>query len=93
MQVCHRCDVKLCVNPDHLFLGTRQENADDAVAKGRIRRGASSPNAKLTESQVREIRKLVAQGQSRKSVAMTFSISKPHVDCICRREAWAHVTA
>ncbi len=40
LDVCHTCDVPLCVNVDHLVLGTRKVNMEDAVRKGRIARGA-----------------------------------------------------
>jgi len=39
LYVCHRCDTPSCVNPDHLFLGTAKENAQDAKAKGRLPAG------------------------------------------------------
>ncbi len=52
MQVLHKCDIPFCINVDHLFLGTQIDNIKDMVAKGRQR---SHP--KLTEDQVREIRK------------------------------------
>lgn len=63
MYVCHKCDVPLCVNPDHLFIGSATDNMRDASRKGRIRlprasfasSGAHQP-AKLTDDQVREIR-------------------------------------
>lgn len=36
MLICHRCDVRRCVNPDHLFVGTQKQNIQDAMAKGRF---------------------------------------------------------
>ena len=51
MVVCHKCDVPLCVNPDHLFLGTIKDNVDDMIRKGRknSERGEDRHCAKLTE--------------------------------------------
>jgi len=56
--VCHHCDNPKCVRPDHLFLGTCLDNSRDMVAKGRSywRGGGGNPNAKLSESEVVEIR-------------------------------------
>jgi len=50
MEVMHTCDNKLCVNPEHLVLGTRKDNTIDAVKKGRM------ANQKLSDEQVKEIR-------------------------------------
>ena len=59
-QVLHHCDVKCCVNPDHLFLGTSRDNNADRAAKGRNRdqRGENNSSAKLTVERVRYLRAL-----------------------------------
>ena len=58
MVICHRCDVRLCVNPDHLFVGTAKDNVSDMVRKGRMvqadRSGRRNPKAKLSAEQVME---------------------------------------
>ena len=58
MFVCHKCDNRKCFNPDHLFLGTADDNHKDMVKKGRqkILYGTESSNARLTTEQVEQIK-------------------------------------
>lgn len=92
--VCHRCDQRACVNPDHLFLGTVADNIHDMVAKRRYRprRGENAPGAKLTEVDVRAIRAMHADGVSNVAIAARFGLNKNTPSRIIRGLRWAHVS-
>lgn len=72
--VCHRCDVRACINPDHLFLGTQAENIQDAARKGRI--GQPNPRRKICAADVPGIRERLASGESQASVAASFGANQ-----------------
>lgn len=103
LMVLHRCDVPLCVNPEHLFLGTAQDNAQDMHMKGRAvsglklcpskaARGEASGTSKLTEQQVREIRaRYVPNGVGSKRLAAEFGVSPDLIRRVVRRKLWRHV--
>lgn len=90
--VCHRCDVRACVNPAHLFLGTYRDNCHDMWRKGRAKlsnvRGESHPNARLSAAQVGEIRRLADAGESFASIGAKVGTSKRNAWAIARKRAW-----
>lgn len=73
--VLHECDNPACCRPDHLFLGTHQDNKDDEVAKDRHVYGERVGNHVLTETEVLEIRRLRKLGHKRSYVARRFGVS------------------
>lgn len=92
LQVCHRCDVRACVNPAHLFLGTAAENQHDKGRKGRAAKGEQNGGGgKLTESDVRSIRELLATGRSRQAIGEQFGVSGTEVGFIASGRHWSHV--
>lgn len=85
MEVCHRCDNPPCVNPAHLFLGTRRENAADMVAKHRDLRGSRSPYAKLTFEQADAIRaEYAAGGISQTEIAERYGVKQAGISRVIR---------
>lgn len=92
--ILHKCDNPRCVNPNHLFLGTRPENTADMIKKGRAKhnRGELSGRAKLTRDQVVEIRHLYASVNfSQSELGKQFGVSKSTIAAILRRRSWSHI--
>src|SRR3972149_808022 len=83
-----------CVNPDHLFLGSYRDNAQDMLAKGRgnPRRGEMANHAKLSASQVIEIREAYLSGKNTQvELAKIFGIHKRNIWMIISRKVWKHI--
>lgn len=93
LDVCHRCDNPSCLNPAHLFLGTRKQNMEDMVAKGRspYSPGEKSGKAKITEADVVEMGKMRSYGLSLKDIGATYRLHPSHVSRIMSGARWAHM--
>lgn len=96
MCICHTCDVRNCVNPDHLWIGTAKENTRDMYHKKRqrqiIRYGENNPSSKLTVKDVLEIREMYASGDLICEIAERFNkVSKTIVGDVARGKRWAWV--
>lgn len=83
--VLHRCDNRKCVRPDHLFIGTRQENMDDMVAKGRSASRTKNAMARLTEEAINDIRQ---RQQSSRELAEKYGVHPAHIRNIWRGKRW-----
>ncbi len=92
--VLHRCDNPACFNPDHLFLGTQQENIADMHAKGRNRPGicqGEKRSARLRNIDIHFMRYLAAKGVVQRRIAEMYRISFQHCNDIIQRQRWAHI--
>ena len=88
--VLHMCDVRPCVNLEHLFLGTRPDNTHDMDAKGRrvSLQGEEHGSAVLSESQVRAI---ILDPRVQQRIADEYGITQAHVSEIKRGRVWRHL--
>jgi DNA-binding CsgD family transcriptional regulator len=100
MLVCHKCDNPPCVRPDHLFVGTVLDNAEDMIRKGRhssrshperIARGERLPHAVLTAEMVRLIRLKKSQGESYNQIARDLKLNRGTIAAAGSRKNWKHV--
>ena len=89
MHVLHKCDVKCCVNPGHLFLGTNKDNMHDRDEKGRQARGEKQGNHILTRVDAGNVRDSVG---TEKEVAIQYGVSRSTVGAIRRNNRWRHIS-
>lgn len=92
--VLHKCDNRLCVNPDHLFLGTKADNNTDRAQKGRNAdmRGMKSSCAKLTDAEVLDIYRRAWAGENQDEIAAEYGIIQQNVSRIKLGKSWTHIT-
>lgn len=84
--VCHKCDSRWCVNPDHLFLGTYADNHADMTLKGRNQRGETHHWAKLTEEDVKRIKE---SSKTTYRLSKDFGISFAQTKRIREGQSWS----
>ena len=91
--ICHTCDNPLCVNPNHLWIGTRGQNNTDRKNKGRnaITVGELNPSVKLTVNKVREIRKRLEMGETQISIAKEFGVRQANISSIKLMKSWNNI--
>lgn len=90
MLVCHRCDTRCCVNPDHLWIGSDTDNNHDMLSKGREKwmHGITSPHAKLCDEDVIYIR---SSKESKHKLAKKFGVSPSTIGCAREYVTWKHI--
>ena len=92
MCVCHHCDNKRCVRPDHLFLGTYSDNMRDMDSKGRRGNFGERNHSKLLEVEVRMIRQRYERGiVTAQALADEYGVSQRAVLDIVKRKKWRHL--
>ena len=91
MDVCHSCDNRKCVNPAHLFVGTRKDNMQDALNKNRVAFGERTSQSKLKSQDVSEILQAVARGESKRKLAAFYGVALSTIWSIVYRRNWKSV--
>ena len=90
--VLHKCDYTSCIRPDHLFLGTRADNMQDRMMKGRTPKGELHSGAKLSIIDIDKIRKLYKQNLSIAEITRQFPVGRTAIRSIIYGHTWNHHT-
>lgn len=89
MHLCHTCDNRACLNPDHLFIGTNADNHADKVRKGRQAKGEGNGAAKLNRAQVETIRAMKESGCRQVYIARIFGVSEATISMVINGKRWS----
>jgi len=89
--VLHKCDNRKCVNPEHLFLGTRLDNNKDRDSKGRGPRGERNWCAKLTPKDLPLIFQMRESGMTQWAIADKFGVSQGAISGVLNKTTWSHL--
>lgn len=91
LDCCHTCDNPKCVNPSHIFIGTRTDNMRDAARKGRTARGERAGNSVLTDVLVRDIRRRARGGEDIREIAGAIGVPWKTVWSAASCRTWRHI--
>ena len=92
--VRHTCDNRKCINPEHLVIGTQQDNMDDMKKRNRSAKGEAHGRAKLSEVDIKTIRDRYIRGSKMhglSAIAKDFGVARPTVSKIVNRHIWQSV--
>lgn len=90
--ICHKCNVRACFNPDHLYAGTAADNSRDMLQAGTYQYGVRHFRARLTDDDIPIIRARRASGETQTSIARAFNVNQGTISAVISGRTWRHVT-
>lgn len=92
LYVLHSCDNPLCVNPDHLFLGTNEDNMADMVKKGRAARMAGEKHG-MSKLTAQDVTRILRDNRKQKEIAKDYAVTQSLISHVKCRKGWKHIHA